>query len=116
MGDDLVGVDPLGLGVEGGHDPVPEDRRSDVAEVLGSALAFKLLFGVSLVTGVLLTAFDTIIVLGLKGKGFRQIEAIILGLILTISICLFGQLLFVKPDWAAVAAGAGCADDVRIER
>ncbi|MGZ9709713.1 Nramp family divalent metal transporter [Glaciimonas sp. GNP009] len=78
----------------------------DVAEVLGSALAFKLLFGVSLVTGVLLTAFDTIIVLGLKGKGFRQIEAIILGLILTISVCLFAELLFVKPDWSAVAAGA----------
>ena len=77
----------------------------DLAEVLGCALAFKLLLGVSLPTGVLLTAFDTLIVLGLKGKGFRQIEAIILGLILTIALCLFAELLFVKPDWHAVAAG-----------
>ena len=78
----------------------------DVAEVLGSALAFKLLFGVSLVNGVLLTAFDTVIVLGLKGRGFRQVEAIILGLIITISLCLFVELLFIQPDWSAVAAGA----------
>ncbi|MGS0744332.1 divalent metal cation transporter, partial [Glaciimonas sp. GG7] len=58
------------------------------------------------VNGVLLTAFDTIIVLGLKGRGFRQVEAIILGLIITIGLCLFAELLFVEPDWRAVAAGA----------
>jgi manganese transport protein len=78
----------------------------DFAEVLGSALAFKLLLGVSLPVGVLLTAFDTLIVLGLKGKGFRQIEAIILGLVITIGICLFAELLFIRPDWHAVMAGA----------
>lgn len=78
----------------------------DLAEVLGCALAFKLLIGVSLPVGVLLTAFDTLIILGLKGKGFRQIEAIILGLILTIAGCLFMELLFVNPDWHAVMQGA----------
>jgi len=78
----------------------------DFAEVLGSALAFKLLLGVSLPVGVLLTAFDTFIVLGLKGKGFRQIEAIILGLIATIGACLFAELVFVRPDWHAVLHGA----------
>jgi manganese transport protein len=52
----------------------------DVAEVLGSALAVHLLFGLLLTTGILITAFDTVIVLGLKGQGFRQIEAIVLGL------------------------------------
>jgi manganese transport protein len=77
----------------------------DFAEVLGSALAFKLLLGISLPVGVLLTAFDTLIVLGLKGKGFRQIEAIILGLIITIAVCLFAELIFVQPDWHAVMAG-----------
>lgn len=77
----------------------------DLAEVLGCALAFKLLLGVSLPVGVLLTAFDTLIVLGLKGNGFRKVEAIILGLILTIAACLFVELLFVKPDWHAVVAG-----------
>jgi manganese transport protein len=54
---------------------------------------------------VALTALDTLIVLGLKGKGFRQIEAIVLGLILTVAICLFTELLLIKPDWQAVTAG-----------
>jgi len=53
----------------------------DVAEVLGCALALKLLLGVPLAWGVALTGLDTIIVLGLQGRGFRQLEAIILGLI-----------------------------------
>jgi manganese transport protein len=77
----------------------------DLAEVLGCALAFKLLLGVSLPVGVALTALDTLIVLGLKGKGFRQVEAIVLGLILTVAICLFTELALVKPDWQAVMAG-----------
>jgi manganese transport protein len=77
----------------------------DLAEVLGAALAFKLLLGVSLPWGVLLTTFDTLIVLGLKGHGFRQIEAIILGLVMTIGLCFFAELAFVPTDWRAVAAG-----------
>jgi manganese transport protein len=54
---------------------------------------------------VALTALDTLIILGLKGKGFRQIEAIVLGLIVTVAVCLIGELIFVQPDWHAVAAG-----------
>jgi len=77
----------------------------DLAEVLGCALAFKLLLGVSLPAGVALTALDTLIVLGLKGKGFRQVEAIVLGLILTVAICLVAELALVQPDWRAVVAG-----------
>jgi manganese transport protein len=77
----------------------------DLAEVLGCALAFKLLLGVSLPLGVALTALDTVIVLSLKGKGFRQLEAIVLGLIATIGICLFAELVLVKPDLHAVLAG-----------
>jgi manganese transport protein len=77
----------------------------DIAEVLGSALAFKLLLGVPLWAGVLLTALDTLIVLGLKGKGFRQLEAIILGLVGTIGICFLVQLILVRPDAGAVARG-----------
>ena len=77
----------------------------DLAEVLGCALAFKLVLGVPLPIGVLLTAFDTLIVLGLKGKGFRQVEAIILGLIITIAGCLFVELLLVPPDWHGVTQG-----------
>ncbi|WP_293763670.1 Nramp family divalent metal transporter [uncultured Aquitalea sp.] len=77
----------------------------DVAEVLGCALAFKLLLGVPLLWGVALTAFDTLIVLGLKGKGFRQLEAIVLGLIATITLCFLLQLSMLPTDWGQVAAG-----------
>jgi manganese transport protein len=77
----------------------------DLAEVLGCALAFHLLLGVSLPVGVALTAFDTIIVLGLKGTGFRKLEAIVLGLVATIGVCLFTELFLVDPDPRAVMAG-----------
>lgn len=77
----------------------------DLAEVLGSALAFKLLFGCSLLWGVAITALDTVIILSLKGRGFRQIEAIVLGLILTIGICYGIELFLAQPDWGLVAGG-----------
>ncbi|WP_341676256.1 Nramp family divalent metal transporter [Niveibacterium sp. SC-1] len=77
----------------------------DVAEVLGSALALHLLFGMSLLWGIAITAFDTLIVLGLKGKGFRQVEAIVLGLILTIGICYAVEIVLVGPDLLGVARG-----------
>jgi manganese transport protein len=77
----------------------------DVAEVLGSALALHLLFGVSLLLGIAITAFDTLIVLGLQGKGFRQVEAIVLGLIVTIGACFAIELTMVGVDWGAAARG-----------
>ncbi len=77
----------------------------DVAEVLGSALALHLLFGVSLLWGIAITAFDTVIVLGLKGHGFRQVEAIMLGLIATIGMCYAVEIVLVGPNWSGVAAG-----------
>ncbi|WP_342248728.1 Nramp family divalent metal transporter [Sphingomonas sp. OTU376] len=79
---------------------------TDVAEVLGSALAFNLLLGVPLWLGVLLTGLDTVIVLGLKGQGFRQLEAIVLGLISTIAICFAVQLAIVGPSFAGLLHGA----------
>jgi manganese transport protein len=77
----------------------------DVAEVLGSALALHLLFGMPLAAGVVVTAFDTLLVLGLKGQGFRQVEAIVLGLVATIGACFAIELALVGPDWRAAAAG-----------
>lgn len=74
---------------------------TDVAEVLGSALALKLLFGLPLWAGVLITALDTLLVLGLKGVGFRQVEAIVLTLIGTIALCFAVQLAIIQPDMAA---------------
>lgn len=77
----------------------------DIAEVLGCALAFKLLLGVPLAWGIILTALDTMIVLGLQGKGFRQVEAIVFGLIGTMAFCFVAQVAMVPPDWHAVLHG-----------
>jgi manganese transport protein len=79
---------------------------TDVAEVLGSALAFNLLLGLPLWAGVLLTGLDTIIVLGLKGNGFRQVEAIVLGLVLTIAVCFVAQLVIAGPSLSGILHGA----------
>jgi manganese transport protein len=77
----------------------------DVAEVLGSALALHLLFGVSLLGGIAVTAFDTLLVLGLQGKGFRRIEAIMLELVVTITACFTIELAMTSLDWGAAARG-----------
>jgi manganese transport protein len=77
----------------------------DVAEVLGSALALHLLLGVSLLVGIAITALDTVIVLGLQGQGFRRVEAIVLGLVVTIGACFGVELALAGLDWGAVAAG-----------
>ncbi|MDY0870349.1 Nramp family divalent metal transporter [Dongia rigui] len=77
----------------------------DVAEVLGCALALKLLFGLPLAWGIVITGLDTIIVLGLQGRGFRRLEAIVLGLIATIAICFLVELVLVGPDFIEIAKG-----------
>ncbi|HEY4165081.1 MAG TPA: Nramp family divalent metal transporter, partial [Dongiaceae bacterium] len=69
----------------------------DIAEVLGSALALNLLFHLPLWIGVLVTGLDTLIVLGLKGHGFRQLEAIVLGLVGTIFVCFTIEIIMLRP-------------------
>ena len=77
----------------------------DIAEVLGGALALKLLFGFNISTGVLLTGLDTLFVLSLKGRGFRKIEAIILGLVATIGVSLAIELFLAKPSFSQILGG-----------
>jgi len=77
----------------------------DLAEVLGSALALHLLFGVSIPVGIGITAFDTVLVLGLQGAGFRRVEAIVLGLVGTIAACFIVELAYSQPIWSQVAIG-----------
>jgi len=77
----------------------------DLAEVLGTAIAFQLILGCSLVTGVLLTILDTFVVLSLQGKGFRRLEAIVLGLVLTVGACFVVELFLVQPPWGEVVKG-----------
>jgi len=78
---------------------------TDVAEVLGGALAIKLMLGLPLWAGILLTACDMLLVVGLKGRGFRQVEAIVGALVATIALCFLIELIIVPPDPHAVAAG-----------
>ncbi|QHI98435.1 Mn(2+) uptake NRAMP transporter MntH [Xylophilus rhododendri] len=77
----------------------------DLAEVLGSALALHLLLGVSIPVGIGITAFDTLLVLGLQGAGVRRVEAIVLGLVGTIGACFIVELAFAQPIWSSVAIG-----------
>jgi manganese transport protein len=77
----------------------------DIAEVLGSALALNLLLGLPLWLGIVLTGFDTFIVLSLKGRGFRQLEAIVLGLVGTIFLCFAIEIVMLQPALAEVARG-----------
>ena len=77
----------------------------DLAEVIGSAIALNLLFGIPLVAGVCITALDVMAVLYLQNKGFRYIEALVVVLILTIGSCFLLEIIFSKPDLAAVFAG-----------
>ncbi|MBP2290992.1 Nramp family divalent metal transporter [Azospirillum rugosum] len=77
----------------------------DLAEVLGSALAFHLLLGVPILAGVALTALDTVIVLALQGRKFRSLEAIVLGLIATIGVCFLVELILVQPSVSAIVQG-----------
>jgi manganese transport protein len=77
----------------------------DLAEVLGSAVALKLLFGLPLLAGVLITALDVLIVLALQGRGFRLIEIFVVTLIATIAGCFGYELLFAQPLWREAAQG-----------
>jgi manganese transport protein len=77
----------------------------DLAEVLGSAVALKLLFGLPLLAGVIITAFDVLIVLALQGRGFRLIEAFVVTLIATIAACFAYEIFFAQPLWREAIHG-----------
>ena len=77
----------------------------DLAEVVGSAIALQLLFGIPLVWGCIITALDVMIVLLLQHRGFRYLEAVVITLIVTIGTCFSVELLIAKPAVGAVFAG-----------
>lgn len=77
----------------------------DLAEVIGSAIALNLLFGLPLIVGVCLTASDILMILYLQNKGFRLIEAFVLTLIGVIAASFGIQIFLSKPDISAVALG-----------
>ena len=77
----------------------------DLAEVIGSAIALKLLFGIPLIYGVIITALDVLVVLLLQNKGFRYIETLVIVLILTIGACFATEIFLSKPDVSGILKG-----------
>jgi manganese transport protein len=77
----------------------------DLAEVIGSAVALNLLFGIPLAAGVMITAFDVLIVLALQQHRFRILEGIVLTLILGIAGGFATELFLSKPSLGGVLGG-----------
>ncbi|MGH7629146.1 MAG: Nramp family divalent metal transporter [Gemmatimonadales bacterium] len=77
----------------------------DLAEVIGSAIALNLLFGIPLIWGVCLTALDVLLILLLQHKGFRWLEAFVISLVIIIGVCFAVELALAKPSIAAIAGG-----------
>ncbi len=77
----------------------------DLAEVVGSAIALQLLFGIPLVWGCIITAADVLAVLFLQNKGFRYIEALVIVLIATIAVCFAAELVWSKPSYLGMLLG-----------
>ncbi len=77
----------------------------DLAEVIGSAIALNLLFGLPLVVGVLLTAADVLVILLLQHRGVRYLEAFVGGLIVLIAGCFLYEVIASRPEWLGVLGG-----------
>jgi manganese transport protein len=76
---------------------------TDLAEFLGAALGFYLLFGIPLWMAAVLTAIITLFILGLEAYGFRALEAVITAMVGVIAVCYLIETWLVQPDWAKVA-------------
>src|SRR5205807_32914 len=77
---------------------------TDLAELVGGAIALKLLFGMDLVPAVLLMSVGTLVLL-FRGDDRRWLRGLVCGLILLIAACFAALLCLAPPDWPAVAAG-----------
>lgn len=78
---------------------------TDIAEVIGTAIGLKLLFGIPLALGVVITALDVFLVLFLQRLGFRYLEAFIIAGLAVIAVCFGLQLALADPEWSSVFAG-----------
>lgn len=78
---------------------------TDLAEVIGTAIALQLLFGMPLLYGVVVTVADVLLILFLQQKGFRYLEAFVAALVLLAALCFGFQLVLAQPAVAAVLSG-----------
>lgn len=77
----------------------------DLAEVIGTAIALKLLFGIPLAWGVALTVLDVLLILWLQKRGFRYLEAFVMSLLAIVFLCFAITLVLAQPEWREVFAG-----------
>ena len=77
----------------------------DLAEVIGTAIALNLLFGIPLMWGAILTALDVFLILLLMNRGFRWLEAFVIALLTLIFVCFGVQMVLAQPSLAAVFDG-----------
>lgn len=77
----------------------------DLAEVIGSAIAFQLLFGMPLIYGVILTAADTLLLLLLSHFGIRKLESVVIALVGTIGLAFVIEVFLGQPDWGGIVQG-----------
>ena len=77
----------------------------DLAEVLGMAIGLNLLFGISLINGVLITVLDTFLLLFLINKGIRKMEAFIIALVIIIGFSFIFEMIFAQPEVGKILKG-----------
>lgn len=78
---------------------------TDLAEVIGTAIALNLLFGMPLPFGVVLTALDVFLILWLQGRGFRRLEAVVIALTFVIAACFIVEMIYSHPILGDVLSG-----------
>jgi manganese transport protein len=79
---------------------------TDLAEFLGAAIGFNLLFGIGLFPAAVLTGITTFAILGLQRFGFRPLEAVIAAIVGVIGLCYVAELFYAHPPLGTVAEHA----------
>src|SRR5438105_2659415 len=84
----------------------------DLAEVIGTAIALQLLFGIPLIGGALIAALDAFLLLLLMNKGFRFLEAFVIALLIVIAVCFAVQIFAAAPPVAAMLRGLAPSTEI----
>jgi manganese transport protein len=78
---------------------------TDLAEVIGTIIALKLLFGIPYLGGLAIAAADTFLLLALQRRGVRLLELLTLGLVGVIAVSFVIEIVLTDPNWIAAAHG-----------
>jgi manganese transport protein len=77
----------------------------DLAEVIGTAIALNLLFGIPLPVGVGVTALDVLLLLLLQNRGFRFLEVLVITLVVSVGACFLFEIILAKPSVGGILVG-----------